>query len=137
MPGSAHFEGGRGLIERVISLGTGGVGTGTFPIGRVPKRCRIVRIRINGQGVVTGTSLTAMVRLWDTAATVTSDLQAAAADIKFLTATAARLGLVPALHADQARRNAVDGQIVDCVVTATAITVGPGDVLVEVEFEPR
>lgn len=137
MQGSAHFEGGRGLIESVISLGTGGVGTGTFPIGRVPKRCRIVRIRINGTAVVVGTSLTAMVRVWNTAATVTSDLLAAAADIKFTTATAARLGLVPALHADQARRDAVDGQIVDCVITATAITAGPGEVLVEVEFAPR
>lgn len=130
------FQGGKGSIQQRIALGTGAVSTDTHIVGAVPKKMRVTSIRIYGQAAVTGTSITAEVFARTTAGAAGNTLQSAARDIKFASAAAGKAGVAASLTATSANLVLAEGQLLEVTITATSITAGPDDVLVEVEFTP-
>lgn len=130
------FEGGKGSIQAVVALGTGAVATQTKIVCAVPKKAKIKAINLYGQAAVTGTSVTAEV-FARTAAGAAGNSLNTAKDIKFASATAAKAGVGATLTTTLANRNLAEGQLLEVVITASAITAGPGDVLVVIEYEAR
>lgn len=136
MVGSNRFEGGKGSVQGVVALGTGAVSTQTRAVGVVPKKCRVTSIRLYGTSAVTATALTAQVFARTTAGATGNDL---CADTNIdLTAAALQAGVETTLESTNPEHLHLDeGQLLVVVVTASSATAGPGDLLVEVEFEPR
>lgn len=135
--GSAFFEGGKGSIQGVVALGTGAVSTQTKIIGVVPKKLRVTDIRFYVQGATTGTALTAQVFARTTAGATGNDL-CTDTSIDVADAATGKTGLDITLESTNPEHlDLVEGQLLEVVVTANAVTVGPGDLLVEIEFEPR
>lgn len=124
-------------IQGVNPLGTGAVSTLTFIAGCVPRDMRVVGITYYGQDAPTATALTAELFARTTAGAAGNTLQSAATDIDFATQAAARAGVAASLTTTGANLNLDEGQLLECTVTATSCTAGPGDLLVEVDFEPR
>jgi hypothetical protein len=131
------FQGGKGSVQQVLPLGTGSVTTQTKVIGVMPKKGLVKEIRFHGQGAVTGTTITAEVFARTTAGATGATLQSAARDIKFGSVEAAKAGVTASLTATAPNRMLAEGQLLEVVVTASSITAGPGDFLIEIEFEPR
>lgn len=136
---SASFEGGLNTITRVIALGTGAVSSASHVVGAFPKRGKIVRIRYKGLVAVVGTTFTAdTVIAPPDGSTPSLMLQTAPTDIEFDSVAEARIGVEATLNPTlQANRGGLDGQMLIVVLTAAGVTSGPGDLLVEVAFEPR
>ncbi len=134
---SNRYEGGLGSFNAIIPLGIGAVTTQTKLVGAIPKNCRIIGIQYQGQAAVTGTSLTAEAFLRTAAGAAGATLQSAATSIAFASAAAALSSSDAAMTATPANRVAVEGRAVEVVITATAITAGPGDLAVTVRFEPK
>lgn len=136
--GNDYWRGGLNqTIQAVIALGTGSVSTQTKIVGSIPKKCRITGIRFYGQAAVTGTSLTAQVHARTTAGAAGNDL-CSAKDIKFASAAAAKTGVAATLESTNPEHlNLDEDQLLEVVITATSITAGPGDLLAEIEFQPR
>jgi hypothetical protein len=135
--GNHFYEGGKGSVQGVVPLGVSSVSTQTKIVGVVPKKCRVKSIRLYGQATVTGTSITAEVFARTAAGGAGNTLQSAARDIKFASAAAGKAGVDASLTATGANLNLDEGQLIEVVVTASSITAGPGDLLVEVEYQPR
>lgn len=134
--GSSFYEGGEGTIQQVVELGTGAVSDDTVKIvGSVPKRCRVTGIRLYGQSAVTATALTGIVYARTTAGGAGNALNTAA-DIDFASAAAAKTG-VQATLASADNLFLDENQLLELHVDADACTVGPGDVLVEIQITPR
>lgn len=121
------------IMETVVALGTGAVATQARLLGTTPRRMKVIAINFVGAAAVTGTSLTGMVRYRSADGNSTTDLMSAAKDLKITSSNdnveqqgvLATSGLtVPA------------GRAVECVFTATSITAGPGDVVVQVVCVP-
>lgn len=132
-----RFEGGKGSIQGVVALGTGAVSTATKIIGVVPKKARVTSIRIYQQADITGTSLTAEVFARTTAGATGNTLQSAATSLDVADAAAGKAGQAASLTATTANLHLSEGQLLEVTFTASSVTAGPGDVLVEVEFEPQ
>lgn len=136
MTANHFFEGGKGSIQGVVPLGTGSVTDDTVKaIGVVPKRCRVTSIRVYGQAAVTATTLTALIYARTTAGAAGNALNTAA-DIDFASAAAAKAGVEATLTTTQANLVLEEGQLLELHVDADSASAGPGDVVVEVEFEP-
>jgi hypothetical protein len=123
-------------IQRVVSLGTGAVATATRVVGVMPVAGRVTGIRISGQAAVAGTALTAEIYARGTAGGAGNTQQSAALDVKFASAAAAKTGVAAALTATDANLVLEAGQMFEVVITATAITAGPDDLLVAITFVP-
>ena len=121
-------------LEVVVPLGTGAVSTQTNLVGRAPRKMRVTGIRFHGQAAVTGTSLTAEVNKLTTAGAADASMQSSATDIAFASAAAALAGVAAATDATEQIID--EGQPIEVDFTATAITAGPGDTLVQLEWEP-
>lgn len=137
MAGENDFYGGgkNQSLQRVIPLGVGSVTTQTRTVGTIPRNCRVKKVKFHGQGAVTAAVLTAMVVVRDAEGGNGENLLTAAADIDFATAAAARVGVEGIIDASEASID--EDQLLECVITATTATAGPGDLVVEVEFAPR
>lgn len=134
--GSNRFEGGKGSIQGIVALGTSSVTTQTRVVGVVPKKCRVTSIRFYGQSATTATALTAQVFARTTAGATGNDL-CADTDID-LSAAALQAGVEATLESTNPEHlNLVEGQLLVVTVTANSASAGPGDLLVEVEYEPR
>lgn len=122
-------------VRVVLPLGTGAVATQTKLVGISEVGGRIKAVRFAGQGAVTATSLVAKVQKLsadgDTATDVSSDR-----DIK-LTAATDQTALSGTLSTVAGVLDIKRGTLFRVVITADACTVGPGDLAVEVEVEPR
>lgn len=105
-------------------------------IGVVPRRCHVVGVRIYGQTAVTATTLTADLFARTVAGAAGASLLASVMDIDFATAAAALAGVTGALTATGADLRLVEGQLLEMVIAVSSATVGPGDVIIEVDFEP-
>lgn len=124
-------------IQAVIPLGTGAVSTQTKVVGSVPRDCRVVGIRMYGQAAPTATALTAQVFARTTAGAAGNDL-CADKDIDFASAAAAKAGVAATLESTNPEHlNLSENQLLEVVVTADTCSAGPGDLLVEIDFEPR
>lgn len=136
---ASRFHGGGNnlTVQQVVALGTGAVTTQTRIVGSVPQNARLVGIRFYGQAAVTGTTLTAEVFARTAAGAAGVTLQSAATDIKFASAAAAKTGVAASLTATASDLRPAENQLLEVVFTATAITVGPDDLLVEIDYEPR
>lgn len=132
-----NFRGSPRMLQRVVALGTGAVSTQTVAVGRIPLKSRVKAIRAVGQGAVTGTSITAEVFARTTAGAAGNTLQSAATDVKFASQAAARTGVAASLTATLANLDLAAGQLLEAVITASSVTAGPGDLVIEVELEPR
>lgn len=136
MTTSAFYEGGKGSVQGVAALGTGAVSTQTKIVGTIPKKCRVTSIRFYGQSAPTASALTAQVHARTAAGAAGNDLCSATS----LDTTAALLkaGVEATLESTNPEHLVLDeGQLLEVVFTADTVNPGPGDVLVEVEFEPR
>jgi len=118
-------------------LGTGAVSTQTKIVGCVPQNCRVIGVRYYGQAAPTATALTAQTYARTTAGATGNSLQSAATDIDFASAAAAKAGTAASTTATYANLRLDEGQLLEVTVTATACTGGPGDLLVEIDYEPR
>lgn len=137
MVGSNRFEGGKGSVQGVVALGTGAVTTQTKIIGAVPKKCRVTDIRYYVQAAATATALTAQVFARTTAGATGNDLNADTS-IDVAGAATGKTGIDTVLESTNPEHLHLDeGQLLEVVVTADTASAGPGDLLVEVEFEPR
>ena len=136
MPRSNRFEGGEGTIQQVIPLGTGAVSTQTKVVGSIPKHCLVTGIRFYAQAGPTATSLTAEVFARTRAGATGNSLQASATDIDFASAAAAKTGIAATLSATPAYLRLVENQILEVTVTSNTTSAGPGDLLVEIQYEP-
>lgn len=137
---SKFFEGGKGSIQGIVALGTGSVATQTRIVGVVPKKMRVKNIRFHAQAVATGTTptLTAEVFARTSAGAAGNTLQSAATNIIFADAAAAKAGSAASLTATTANLDLAEPQLIEVVVTAGGtVSAGPGDLLVEIEFEPQ
>lgn len=132
---STRFQGGEGSIQRVLALGTGAVSTATFIVGSMNKHGRVGSIRFYGQATVTATSLTAEVFARTSAGASGISLQSAATDITFDSGALAKTGVAAALA--NAALSLREDQLLEVVITADTCSAGPGDLLVEIGFEPR
>ena len=136
MRGSNRFEGGKGSVQGTVALGTSTVTTQTRVVGVVPKKCRVTGIRFYGQSATTATALTAQVFARTSAGAAGNDL-CADTDID-LAAAALQAGVDAVLESSNPEHlNLDEGQLLVVTVTASAASAGPGDLLVEVEYEPR
>ncbi len=124
-------------VQVVIPLGTGAVTTQTKTVGSVPRDCIVTGIRFYGQSAPTATTLTAEVFARTTAGAAGNTQQSAATDIDFASGVLALAGVEASLTATEANLRLVENQLFEVVVTAASATVGPGDLLVEIEFVPR
>ena len=124
-------------VQGIIALGTGAVSTQTKIVGSVPRKCHVVGVRFYGQSAPTAATFTAEVFARTRAGAAGKTLQSAASDIDFASAAAAKTGVAAALTATGADLNLLEDQLYEVVITATTVTVGPGDLLVEIDFEPR
>ncbi len=124
-------------LQQVINLGTGAVSTGNHIVGVVPQNCRVVGIRFHGQSAPTATSLTIEVFERTSAGAAGNTLQASATDIDFASAAAAKTGISASLTTTQSSLRLTEGQLVEATVTANTVNPGPGDLVVEIDFEPR
>ena len=134
---TSRFQPGNLTTQRVVALGTGVVSTQTRIVGSVSQNARVVGIRFYGQSAVTGTSLTAEVFARTAAGATGATLQSAATDVKFTTAALAKTGIAASLTATGGDLRPAENQLLEVVFTATDVTVGPDDLLVEVDYEPR
>lgn len=134
---SHFFEGGKNALQAAIPLGTGAVSTQTKIVGALPKNARILAIRFYAQAAPTATALTAEVFARTTAGAAGNTLQAAATDIDFATAAAAKTGVDADLVADTADLLLDQDQLIEVVVTADTVSAGPGDLLVAIEYAAR
>ena len=64
-------------------------------------------------------------------------LQSAATDIDFGSAALAKAGVAATLTTTQSSLRPGEGQLIEVTVTAGTCTGGPGDLVVEIDFEPR
>lgn len=131
-----NFRGTPRAVNRVIALGTSTVTTGTHLVGFAHVKGRIKAVRFGGQGAVTGTSLTAEVKKVSADGDTSTSLQSAAKDIKLTTSTD-ETELEASLSTTAGALDVLKGQLFEVVITADSVTAGPGDVVVEVEIEPR
>lgn len=131
-----NFRGSPRIIRRTLPLGTGAVSTGTFLLGFSEVKGRVTAIRYGGQAAVTGTAITAEVKKTSTDGNTDTTLQSAATDIK-LTASTDETKIAASLTTTQQDLNINKDQLLQVVITCTAITAGPGDVVVEVVVDPR
>lgn len=133
---SAFYEGGKGSIQGVVALGTSSVSTQTKIVGVVPKDMKVTSIRFYGQSAVTATTLTAQVFARTSAGATGNDL---CSDTDIDTSEAAlKAGVAATLEATNPEHLWLDeGQLLEVTVSAGTCSAGPGDLLVEVEFEPR
>lgn len=129
------FEGGLGVIQAPIALGTSSVSTQSKLVGVVRKKLRITAIKVYGQAAVTGTSISAIVYARTTAGAAGNALNSALS-IKFASAAAAKAGSAATLTTTKANLVLSPGQLLEVTFTASSITAGPGDVVVDVEYEP-
>lgn len=135
MRGNNQFQGGENSLQNVIPLGTGAVSTQTKIVGSMPKYGRVLGIRMYGQAAVTATSLVAEVFARTKAGATGLTLQTAPVDIEFTTEALAKAGVAVALESEPNVRLLQD-QLVEVVITADTCNAGPGDLLVEIEYEP-
>ncbi len=119
-----------------IALGVSTVATQTRSVGSIPRDAIIRGIRYYGQTAVTATTLTAECFARTLAGAAGLTLQGAATDIDFATAAAARTG-VEATLAAPANLRPSENQLIECVLTDSSTTVGPGDLVVEIQYEVR
>lgn len=136
MTGSNRFEGGEGSLQRVVGLGTGAVVTQTVIVGVIPKNARVTAIRFHGQSAVTATSLTAECFARTTAGGTGLTLQDSATNIAFASAAAAKAGVAGTIAGEPNVRPG-ENQLIEAVLTADTCSVGPGDLAIEVQYEPR
>jgi len=134
-PKSLSANAAKRSIQRVISLGTGSVTTATYLVGIMPVKGKVVRIDFAGQAAVTGTSLTADVRKLSSDGNTATTLQSAATDIK-LTASTDEVAQAASLTATVANRTVDANLVLEVVITASSITAGPGDLVVNVVYVP-
>jgi len=124
-------------IQGVVVLGTGAVSTQTKIVGSIPQKCRVVGIRFYGQAGPTATTLTAQVYARTTSGATGNSLQSAATDIDFASAAAAKTGVAASLTTTYANLRLTENQLLEVTVTASGCSAGPGDLLVEIDYEPR
>ena len=135
--GNKFYEGGKGSIQGVVALGTGAVSTQTKIIGVVPKKARVTGIRYYVQAAATATALTAQVFARTAAGAAGNDLNADTS-IDVADAATGKTGIETTLESTNPDHLwLAEGQLLEVVVTASSATAGPGDLLVEIEFEPR
>lgn len=119
-----------------VPLGTGAVSTQTILLGIMPASGgKVQSIKFAGQAAVTGTSITAEVFKRSADGNSTTTLQASATDIK-LTASTDEVALSATLTATTADRTVAGGLVLECTITCSSITAGPGDLIIDVEFVP-
>lgn len=135
-PKSLSLQAVKRVVRQSIALGTGAVSTQTKLVGRMPVAGKIISISYVGQGAVTGTSITAETFARTAAGAAGNTLQSAARDIKFASTAAALTGVDASLTATTANLTLAANQAFETVITATAITVGPGDLAVEIVYVP-
>lgn len=138
MPGTNpnRFEGGEGSIQQVIPLGTGAVTTQTKIVGSLPKHSIVKGIRFYAQSAPTATALTAEVFARTRAGATGLTLQSAATDIDFASAALAKTGIAASLSALPVNLRPKEDQLLEVTVTSTTTNPGPGDLLVEIAYEP-
>lgn len=124
------------ILRRVLPLGTGAVTTATYLLGAQKIKGRITDIRFYGQSAVTGTSLTAEVFKVATDGNSTTTLQSAATDVK-ITASTDGTKLAASLTATKGDLDILKDQLLQVVITANTVGTGPGDLVVEVVYDPR
>lgn len=135
---SNEFFGG-GLKQRLqhaVPLGTGAVSTQTRAVGVIRRKCRVKSITFHGTAAPTATALTAEVFARTTAGATGNTLQSAATDIDFASAAAAKAGVAASLTATGENLVLEEGQLVEVTVTADTASAGPGDLVVDIEYEP-
>jgi hypothetical protein len=121
----------------VIALGTSTVTTQTKVVGSVPKHCRVTGVRFYGQAAVTATVLTADVYARTRVGAAGSSVQAAALTVAFASAALAKAGSAATLSTTASALRLTENQLLEVVITADACSAGPGDLLVEVAYEPH
>lgn len=124
-------------IQQVVPLGTGAVTTQTKIVGSVPRNCRIVGIRFYAQAGPTATTLTAQVYARTTAGATGNSLQSAATDIDFASAATAKTGIAASTTTTYGNLRLAENQLLEVTITASGCSAGPGDLLVEIDWEPR
>lgn len=135
---SNRYEGGEGSLQQVVALGVSTVSTQTKIVGLLPKNCVVKGVRYHGQAAVTAAGgLTAEAFLRTSAGATGATLQASATDIKFSTAALALAGTAAVLTTTSGNQYANENQVVEVTVTTSNCAAGPGDLLIEVEYEPR
>ncbi len=133
--GNQFFEGGKGSIQGISALGTSTVTTVTRLVGCMPKTGRVTGIRFYGQAATTATALTAEVKARPTDGGTAVTLQSAATDVD-LTAAQLLAGVEASLTTTYSALKIAEGQAFEVTITANTCTAGPGDFLVEIEFQP-
>jgi hypothetical protein len=131
---NAFWQGGNKQSIQAVRPDT--TATITYSVGIVEKNMRVKAIRFYGQQATVGTSLTAEVFARTLAGAAGNTLQSAATDVAFATAAAAKTGVAASLTATPANLRLSENQLLEVVLTATAITTGPGEFVTKVEFEP-
>lgn len=126
---------GKRTVARVLPLGTGAVSTATYLLGVVPVAGKVLGIQFVGQAAVTGTSITAEVLVRSADGNSTTTLQASATDVK-ITASTDETVLAATLTATTANLTLTANAVLEVMITASSITAGPGDVIVQVVYLP-
>jgi len=124
-------------LQQVIHLGTGAVTTGNHIVGVVPQNCRVTGVYFHGQSAPTASSLTIEVFERTSAGAAGNTLQASATDIDFGSAALAKTGVAASLTTTQSSLRLTEGLLIEATVTANTVNPGPGDLVVEIDFEPR
>lgn len=123
-------------IQRIISLGTGAVSTATRIVGIMPKGGgKVIAIKFAGQAAVTGTSLTAEVKKISADGATSTTLQSAATDVLFTASTDDEANAA-SLTATTANLTVAEDLVLEVVLTANAVTAGPDDFVVTIDFVP-
>lgn len=134
-PKSLSLQSAKRQISRVVSLGTGAVSTATYLVGIMPVAGKVTGISYMGQAAVTGTSITADSKGLSADGNTSTTLQSAATDIK-LTASTDEVAQAASLTATTANLTLAAGAGIECVITATSITAGPGDLVIQITYVP-
>jgi len=135
--GTDQSRGGRNQsIQRVIPLGTSTVTTASYIVGSVPRNLRVIGIRFYGQSAPAAATLTIEVFERTSAGGTGNTLQSAATDIDFASAALAKTGIAASLTTTYGDLRLVENRLIEATVTAGTCTTGPGDLLVEIDFEP-
>lgn len=124
-------------VRRVLPLGTGAVTTATYPLGSTPIKGRIKGVRYSGSAAVTGTAITADVQRIATDGNSATSVQSAATDVKITSGTDKTTLSATLASNGSGTLDLPKNTQLQVVVTANAITAGPGDLVVEVDIEPR
>ena len=123
-------------LQNTVALGTSTVTTQTRAVGVTRRKCRIKGITFRGTAAPTATTLTAELFARTVAGATGLTLQSAATDIDFASAAAAKTGVAAALTATAANLVLDEGQLIEVTVTAGTASAGPGDLVVDIEYEP-